>query len=101
MTELPAPDLKDNSGRLRRLALALLLGAAAAAVGYFVADRLAQPDTMIAAGKTPGSVARASQFVFYVAGFAGAAVFLVALTIQNKLADRKYRANLVPRAKVR
>jgi hypothetical protein len=56
---------------------------------------------MIAAGKTPGSVGRATGFVWYVAGFAGIAVFLVALTVQNKLADRKYRAALVPRAQAR
>jgi hypothetical protein len=100
-TELPGPDLKDNSGRLRRIVLSLLVASGAAALAYFVADRLAEPDAMVAAGKTPGSVARASQFVFYVAGLAGIVVFLVALTIQNKRADRKYRENLVPRAKVR
>ena len=101
MSDLPGPDLMDNSGRLRRLVIALLLAGAAAALGYFVADRLAQPDAMIAAGKTAGSVARASQFVFYVAGLAGIVVFLVALTIQNKIADRKYRESLVARAEVR
>lgn len=101
MTDFPAPDLKDDAGRMRRIVIALLLGGAAAAVGYFVADQLAEPDAMIAAGKTSGSVARASQFVFYVAGLAGIVVFLIALTIQNKLADRKYREGLVPSAKVR
>jgi hypothetical protein len=87
---------------MRRLVIALLLGGAAAAVGYFVADSLAQPDQMVAAGKTMGSVQRASQFVFYVAGLAGAVVFLVALAIQNKLADKKYRESLgPPRAEAR
>ena len=101
-SDLPPPDLMDNSGRMRRIVIALLLGGAAAALGYFVADSLAQPDAMVAAGKTPGSVGRASQFVFYVAGLAGGIVFLVALTIQNKLADRTYRESLgPPRAKVR
>lgn len=101
MSDFPAPDLKDSTGRMRRLVIALLLAGAAAGLGYFVADRLAQPDAMIAAGKTAGSVARASQFVFYVAGLAGIVVFLVALTIQNKIADRKYRESLVARAEVR
>lgn len=101
MSDFPAPDLKDSTGRMRRLVIALLLAGAAAGLGYFVADRLAQPDAMVAAGKTAGSVARASQFVFYVAGLAGIVVFLVALTIQNKLADRKYREGLVARAEVR
>jgi hypothetical protein len=101
MADFPAPDLKDNTGRMRRIVIALLLGGAAAALGYFIADQLAQPDAMAAAGKTTGSIARASQFVFYVAGLAGIVVFLVALTIQNRLADRKYRESLVPRAKAR
>jgi len=102
MTDLPPPDLKDNQGRMRRLVIALLLGGAAGALGYFIADSLAKPDEMIAAGKTTGSVARASQFVFYVAGLAFVVVFMVALTIQNKLADRKYRESLgPPRAQAR
>jgi len=96
MSELPPPDLMDSQGRLRRLVIALLLGGAAAALGYFVADSMAMPDEMIAAGKHAGSIARASQFVFYVAGFAGIVVFLIALTIQNKLADKKYRESLGP-----
>jgi hypothetical protein len=92
----------DSSGRLRRLVIALLLGGAAAAAGYFVADSLAKPDEMAASGQhTMGSVARASQFVFYVAGLAGIVVFLTALTVQNKLADKKYREGLVAQAKVR
>ena len=96
MTDYPPPDLKDSAGRMRRIVIALLLGGAAGALGYFVADSLAKPDDMIAAGKTTGSVARASQFVFYVAGLAFVVVFLVALTIQNKLDDKKYRASLGP-----
>jgi hypothetical protein len=99
--DLPPPDLKDNSGRLKRLALALLLGAVAGTLGYVIADRLAQPDAMIAAGKAPESVGGAIDFVSYVAAFAGGAVFVLALRIQNKLADRKYRANLLPRAEAR
>ena len=54
---------------------------------------------MIAAGRSSGSVARAHNFVFYVAGFVGIAVFLVTLKIQNKLADRAYRKSLVPLAR--
>ena len=101
MSEFPQPDLMDQRGRMRRIVIALLLGGAAGALGYFIADSLAKPDDMIAAGKTAGSVARASQFVFYVAGLAFIVVFLAALKVQNTLADRKYRAGLVPRAEVR
>ena len=53
------------------------------------------------ANHTPGSVGRAYGFVFYVAAFAGAGAFSIALIIQNKLADKKYRADLVPKAEVR
>ena len=98
MTDLPPPDLTDNRGRLRRLVIALLVAGAAAMLGYTIADGLAKPDEMIAAGKTAGSVARASQFVFYVAGVVGIVVFLAALKIQNKLADRAYRKSLMPLA---
>jgi len=96
MSELPPPDLMDNQGRLRRIVIALLVGGAAAALGYYIADSMARPDEMVAAGKTSGSVARASQFVFYVAGFAGIFMFLVALKLQDWLADKKYRASLGP-----
>ncbi len=99
MTDLPPPDLMDNRGRLRRIVIALLVAGAAAAAGYAIADQLAKPDEMIAAGKSTGSVARASQFVFYVAGFVGIAAFLATLALQNKLADRAYRKSLVPLAR--
>ena len=81
MSELPPPDLMDNQGRLRRIVIALLVGGAAAALGYYIADSMARPDEMVAAGKTSGSVARASQFVFYVAGFAGIFAWALEITV--------------------
>jgi hypothetical protein len=86
---------------MRRLVIALLVGAAAGAAGYFIADSLAKPDEMIASGQhTAGSVARASQFVFYVAGIAFIVTFLVALAVQKKLADKAYEKGLSPQARV-
>lgn len=100
--DLPPPDLMDSSGRLRRLVIALLAGGAAAALGYFIADSLAKPDAMIASGMhTPGSVGRASGFVWYVTGLAGAIVFAIVLAVQNQLANKRYREGLVPKAKLR
>lgn len=99
MDELPQPDLMDSGGRLRRLFLALLAGAVVGTFGYFIADAMARPDSMVAT-HTPGSVGRAYGFVFYIAGFAGIAAFLITLTALNKYADKKYRENLVPRAQL-
>ena len=92
----------DSSGRLQRLVIALLVAGAAGAAGYFIADSMAKPDAMIADGQhTMGSVARASQFVFYVAGLAFIVTFLVTSTILKKLADKKYEQSLTPKAQVR
>ena len=99
--DFPAPDLKDSSGRMRRLVIALLIAGAAGAAGYFLADALAKPDDALAAG-THGTyhVTRAYQFVYYVAGFAFIVTFLVALAVQKKLADKAYLRGLSPQARV-
>lgn len=89
----------DSGGRLRRLFLSLLVGAAVGTFAYFIAMALAKPDSMVAS-HTAGSVGRAYGFVFYMAGFAGVAAFIIALVVQNKLANKKYRESLVPRAQL-
>lgn len=89
----------DSSGRMRRLVVAVLLGVAAAALGYFIAETMARPDSM-GANHTFDSVGRATGFVFYVAAFAGAIMFGAALAVQNKLADKKYRNGLVAKAQL-
>jgi hypothetical protein len=99
MSEYPQPDLRDNGGRLRRLVFALLIGVAVGTLGYFMAAAMARPDSMVAS-HTARSVGRAYGFVFYVAAFAGAAAFSIALVLQNKLADKKYREGLVAQARV-
>src|SRR5262245_45290851 len=99
-SELPPPDLLDSAGRMRRLVLALLVGAAAATAAYFICESLAGRDMTGDLVYGFGHRQRAYQFVYYVTGLAGAVCFLVALVLQNKLADRKYRAGLVPRARV-
>ena len=102
MAELPQPDLLDSSGRMRRLVVALLAGGAAAALAYFIANAVAKPDEMAASGQhTRGSVGRAFGFVFYMTAFAGAAVFTIVLVVQNQLAKKKWRRELVPPAQVR
>src|SRR4051794_18530270 len=97
MSELPPPDLMDQSGRMRRLVLALIVGASAGALAYLVCDHLAQPDTM-AGGYDGGHLARATKFVFYMTGLFGVIGFIVTLKIANWRADKAYRESLVARA---
>ena len=99
MSEYPQPDLRDSGGRLRRLFLALLIGAADGTLAYFVAMAMARPDSMVV-HHASGSAARAYGFVWYVTAFAGGGAFCIALIVLNKLADKKYRENLVPRAQL-
>jgi uncharacterized membrane protein YbhN (UPF0104 family) len=100
-TDYPAPDLKDSSGRMRRIVIALLVAGAAGAGGYFIANALAKPDEALAAGTHSSyHVSRAYQFVGYIAGLAFIVVFLVALAVQKKLADRAYLRSLSPQARV-
>jgi hypothetical protein len=91
-SQLPPPDLLDSSGRLKRIVLALIIGSAAATGTYLVATSLAEPERQATTG--------GFKFVFYVTTLVGAVCFLVALAIQNKLADRKWRTGLVPTARV-
>ena len=100
-SDFPAPDLKDSSGRLRRLVVSLLVAVAAGAAGYFIANALAKPDAELAAGThSTYHVSKAYQFVYYIAGFAFIVAFLVAMAIQKKLADRAYVKGLSPQARV-
>ena len=101
-SELPPPDLKDNTGRLRRLVIAMLLGGAAAGITFFICDSLAKPDEMPRAGVySAGSISRAYGFVYYTTALVGGIVFSIALAVQNHLAKKKWRAERVPTAKVR
>ena len=92
MTELPPPDLMDQSGRARRLVLALLVAAGVGALVYGFTYKLSDPDHQATTG--------AFKFVFYMTGFAAMAAFIVTLKIANWRADKKYREQLVAQAKV-
>lgn len=88
MSELPAPDILERGRQLRQLVLALIIGAAAGAIAYLVADGLAQPETMHG-GYDGGHQARAFGFVFYVTAFFGAGAFITTLAVAQYLAKRK------------
>ena len=88
----------DSAGRLRRIVLALLIGAGAGALAYFLANTLIAPEP-------PKYLVTSRQmdrdtFVIYV-GLIGAVVtFTVALMVQNRLAKNQWKSERVPRAKI-
>jgi hypothetical protein len=100
-SDFPAPDLKDSTGRMRRLVIALLIAGAVGAAGYFLADAIAKPDDAVAAGTHSSyHIRKAYQFVYYIASFAFIVTFVVAMAIQKKLADKAYVKSLSPQARV-
>ncbi len=97
MSELPPPDLLDSTGRMRRLVLSFVLGVVAASIAFVICDRMAEPDKLLATGHYARG---AYKFVYYMTTLAGAAVFAIALAVQNHLAKKAYRASLTPQARV-
>lgn len=94
------PDLLDSAGRLRRIAAAVLVGAAVATLTYFIANVLVEPDAQ------PKSVyvnrnMQASTFVWWVSAVAGGCALVIALVIGNRLAKRAWERERIPIAKVR
>jgi len=88
----------DHGGRMRRIVLALIIGAACAAIAYAICDRLAQPDAMTG-GYDGGHQTGAFKFMFYMAGFFGSIGFIATLKSANWRADKKYRESLVAQAR--
>ncbi|MEO8841975.1 MAG: hypothetical protein ABI591_30105 [Kofleriaceae bacterium] len=99
------PDLKDSSGRLKRIVLALTVAVIVGAGVYGVLYAVARPDDVAAAREEGISMVRhtrtAFQFVFYFSGGAFIVAFLATLKIANHLADKKYARELTPEAKLR
>lgn len=98
MNEFPPPDVRDASGRMRRLVLSFVLGVIAASIAYVLLVQLAHPDSEPVIG---GQRGRAWKFVFYFTGAAGAGVFAIAIVIQNHLARKRWRAEQVAPARAR
>jgi hypothetical protein len=97
MTELEQPDLKDTRGRLRRLVLALTIGAIVAAATYAITYAMARPDKY--AGEPVVWYSTPAAFVSYTTGFVGGGAFAITLALTTYLAKRKWRRERdVPKA---
>jgi sulfite exporter TauE/SafE len=99
--DFPAPDLMDTAGRVRRLVIALLVGAACGGIGYAIAHALVQPEAQPEAAHVASRQMSAGSFVIWVGLVAGIAGLILSLALQNVLAKRKWRADQMPRAQVR
>src|SRR5438067_9182933 len=71
MSELPPPDLRDQSGRLRRLVLALIVGAAAGSAAYGILYAAIAPAEQHGYTQTVGTY----KLVWYVTGLVFALAF--------------------------
>jgi hypothetical protein len=89
MQDLPPPDLRDQSGRLRRLFLALLVGAVLASVAYGLLWSVTDP-----------SEYGAYRFVYAFTALAFGGGFAIVLAILDRRAKHKAMAELVARAQV-
>ncbi len=96
MAELPAPDIMDRAGRLRRLAIGLVAGSIACAIVYTITSGLAQPEQAANYYHARG----AYRFVWY---FSGAAFFgvgtLVTWILSHRAKLRWQRDRDLPAAK--
>jgi len=99
-TELPAPDLKDSTGRMRRIVLSLLIAGACSGIAYVIANALIKPETEAYKVRVTHDQMSAGTFVIWVALVVFALSLSAALAIQNALAKKKWRDNLVAKAKV-
>lgn len=99
MSEHAQPDVMDRGGRLRRLVLALIVGACAAALGY-VATRACVPSEELGRPRYYlGRRLSADGFVMYMAALAGAVAFTVTLVVGNLVAKRRWQRERVPAAR--
>jgi hypothetical protein len=92
-------DLKDNSGRLRRLVASLVAGVAVGTGTYLIVDPAVAPDSEAPAMFVSRQMS-APTFVSWIALVAGVAVFAATLVVQNRIASKRWQHAQVPRARV-
>ena len=92
------PDVMDQAGRAKRLVLAVIVGASCAAIAYLVTRNMTNntPTDPIVINGNHG----VEKFVFYMTGLAFALGLGITLAITNVLANRKWRSELVAKARV-
>ena len=96
MAELPAPDIMDRTGRLRRLAIGLVAGSIAFAIVYSLTNGLAKPEQSTNYYHARG----AYRFVWYFSGAAFVGVGSLVTWILGHHAKRKWQRDRdVPAAK--
>ncbi len=96
--EFPQPDLRDSSGRARRLVLGLLIGIGVGSLAYFIANTLIDPEpAMLYAHRRMSR----DTFVVWVALVSGVVGLVVAVVVQNRLAKQRSQAEHLPRATLR
>jgi len=93
-------DVKDSSGRMRRIVIAMICGAAAAGITWLVATALVKPELEPTTAWVSYRQMDGHGFVVWASGIAFAVVLAAALAIQNVIAKKKWRDDLVPMAKV-
>lgn len=89
MGEIPAPDVMDSSGRLKRIIIALIAGAAAAAIAYAICAQMVATDPGPHYGE--GTYSRGGyKFIGYMTALAGGAVFLITGGILEARAKKQW-----------
>ena len=99
LTDVPVPDLLDQSGRLRRLGVAAALATLVAVVAALVCYELARADIEGTATYGMASRGGAMRFVGYMTGASWIVTFIVTHWFLSRRAKRK--DSFVAQARVR
>ncbi len=93
-------DIRDGSGRIKRIVLALMVGVAVSVAAYMIANAMIKPEVDQAARVGSRQMER-SGFVIWVTGIAGAVALTATFAIQNMIARKKWREeNEIAKARV-
>lgn len=99
-SELPQPDLMDRGGRVRRVVLALIVGAAVAAAVFAVFTAVVSPEELNRPGYYVSRNMSAAGFRAWLTSISGGLAFALTLAITNLIAKRKWqRTRDVPPAR--